>query len=302
MGKTAFLFPGQGAQTVGMGAALYESLPAAKVLFDKANEILGYSLTDLCFHGPIEQLSTTVISQPAIFVTSLAALEALKVSDPQLVESCSAAAGLSLGEYSALVFAGVMSFEDGLLVVQRRGMAMQEAADATSSGMVSLLGPELEVVEDLCEKARGGETLQVANLLCPGNTVVSGTRAACERVADLATETGAARAIPLAVAGAFHTPIMRPADQKLAEVLASVKISAPKIPVVSNVDAEAHTDPDDIRATLVRQVLSPVLWEKTMRKFLAEGYDSFCEIGPGRVLRGLMKRIDRKVPCQGVEV
>ena len=302
MGKTAFLFPGQGAQTVGMGKVLYDTLPAAKALFDKADEILGYSLTDLCFNGPMEQLSTTAVSQPALYVTSLAALESLKVSAPEAVEACSAAAGLSLGEYTALAFAGVLSFEDGLRLVQRRGQAMQEAADATPSGMVSLLGPEVEVVEDLCAKARGEEILQVANLLCPGNTVVSGTRAACERVVALAEETGAARAVPLAVAGAFHTPIMRPADEKLAEVLANVQISAPRIPVISNVDVEVHTDADDIRATLVRQLLSPVQWEKTMRKLMADGYDTFYEVGPGRVLRGLMKRIDRKMPCQGVNV
>lgn len=302
MGKIAFLFPGQGAQIVGMGKNLYETIPAAKKLFDTANEILGYSLSDLCFQGPIEQLSTTVISQPALFVTSLAALEALKISNPSVVENCAAAAGLSLGEYTALVFAGTMSFEDGLLVVQRRGLAMQEAADAASSGMVSLLGPELSVVEDLCEKCRQGEILQVANLLCPGNTVVSGTRAACERIADLAAETGAARAVPLAVAGAFHTPIMRPADEKLAEVLSAVKINLPRIPVISNVDAAPHSDPEDIRTILVRQILSPVLWEKSMRGLLADGFDDFYEIGPGRVLRGLMKRIDRKISCQGVEV
>ncbi len=302
MGKTAFLFPGQGAQTVGMGKVLYDTLPAAKALFDKADEILGYSLTDLCFNGPMEQLSTTAVSQPALYVTSLAALESLKMSAPEAVEACSAAAGLSLGEYTALVFAGVMSFEDGLRVVQRRGQAMQEAADATPSGMVSLLGPEVEVVEDLCAKARGEEILQVANLLCPGNTVVSGTRDACARVVALAEETGAARAVPLAVAGAFHTPIMRPADEKLAEVLAGVQIAAPSIPVISNVDVEVHTEADDIRATLVRQLLSPVQWEKTMRKLIADGYDTFYEVGPGRVLRGLMKRIDRKMPCQGVDV
>ncbi|MBQ4143061.1 MAG: ACP S-malonyltransferase [Thermoguttaceae bacterium] len=302
MGKTAFLFPGQGAQTVGMGKVLYDTLPAAKALFDKADEILGYSLTDLCFNGPMEQLSTTAVSQPALYVTSLAALESLKMSAPEAVEACSAAAGLSLGEYTALVFAGVMSFEDGLRVVQRRGQAMQEAADATPSGMVSLLGPEVEVVEELCAKARGEEILQVANLLCPGNTVVSGTRDACARVVALAEETGAARAVPLAVAGAFHTPIMRPADEKLAEVLAGVQIAAPSIPVISNVDVEVHTEADDIRATLVRQLLSPVQWEKTMRKLIADGYDTFYEVGPGRVLRGLMKRIDRKMPCQGVDV
>lgn len=301
MGKTAFLFPGQGAQVVGMGKALYDTLPEAKALFDQADDILGYSLTDLCFNGPIEQLSTTVISQPALFVTSLAALESLKKTNPEVVEACSCAAGLSLGEYTALACAGSLSFEDGLRLVAERGKAMQAAADATPSGMVSLLSAEIPVVEELCEKAREGEILQIANLLCPGNTVVSGTKAACERVVKLAEETGAARPIALAVAGAFHTPIMRPADERLAEVLAGVQISTPKFPVISNVDAEAHNDPDGIRAILVRQILSPVQWETTIRKLIADGYDSFWEIGPGRVLRGLMKRIDRKIPCQGVE-
>lgn len=301
MGKTAFLFPGQGAQVVGMGKALYDTLPEAKALFDQADDILGYSLTDLCFNGPIEQLSTTVISQPALFVTSLAALESLKKTNPEVVEACSCAAGLSLGEYTALACAGSLSFEDGLRLVAERGKAMQAASDATPSGMVSLLSAEIPVVEELCEKAREGEILQIANLLCPGNTVVSGTKAACERVVKLAEETGAARPIALAVAGAFHTPIMRPADERLAEVLAGVLISTPKFPVISNVDAEAHNDPDEIRAILVRQILSPVQWETTIRKLIADGYDSFWEIGPGRVLRGLMKRIDRKIPCQGVE-
>ncbi|MDO4856892.1 MAG: ACP S-malonyltransferase [Thermoguttaceae bacterium] len=301
MGKTAFLFPGQGAQVVGMGKVLYDTLPEAKALFDQADDILGYSLTDLCFNGPIEQLSTTVISQPALFVTSLAALESLKKTNPEVVEACSCAAGLSLGEYTALACAGSLSFEDGLRLVAERGKAMQAAADATPSGMVSLLSAEIPVVEELCEKAREGEILQIANLLCPGNTVVSGTKAACERVVKLAEETGAARPIALAVAGAFHTPIMRPADERLAEVLAGVQISTPKFPVISNVDAEAHNDPDGIRAILVRQILSPVQWETTIRKLIADGYDSFWEIGPGRVLRGLMKRIDRKIPCQGVE-
>ena len=195
-----------------------------------------------------------------------------------------------------------MEFEDALLVVQRRGLAMQEASDATPSGMVSLLGPELSVVEDLCHQARERDVLQVANMLCPGNNVVSGHRAACERVAELADKTGAARAVPLAVAGAFHTPIMRPADEKLAEALAGVAMRSPRIPVISNVDAAVHTDPEEIRALLVRQILSPVWWEKSVRLLMASGVDDFYEVGPGRVLRGLMKRIDRKMSCQGVEV
>ncbi|MDO4585335.1 MAG: ACP S-malonyltransferase [Planctomycetia bacterium] len=301
MGKTAFLFPGQGAQFVGMGKNLYEQLPAARKLYDQANEILGYSLTDICFQGPIEQLSSTVISQPALFVTSLAALESLKATRPEVVERCSATAGLSLGEYTALVFAGVMDFQEALLVVQQRGLAMQEASDATPSGMVSILGLEEAEVEKWCEEYRGDETLQIANYLCPGNIVVSGTQAECERLAKEMMEKNVARVVPLAVAGAFHTPLMRPADARLAEVLAKVTLKPPRIPVLSNVDAQAHSEPETIRSILIQQVLSPVEWEKSMRRFLAEGYDDFYEIGPGRVLRGLMKRIDRKISCQNIE-
>ncbi|MDO4571506.1 MAG: ACP S-malonyltransferase [Planctomycetia bacterium] len=302
MAKTAFLFPGQGAQFVGMGRALYDSVPEVKALFEKSNDVLEYSLSDLCFNGPVEELNSTRVSQPALFVTSFAALEVLKRENPTLVEECSLCAGLSLGEYTALVFAGVMSFEDGLRLVQIRGAAMQDAADATPSAMVSLLGAELSVVEDLCAEAKENDILQVANLLCPGNIVVSGTRAACERLLKIVEEKNAARAVPLAVAGAFHTPIMRPADEKLAAALASVEMKAPRIPVVSNVDAQIHEEPEEIRALLVQQVLSPVLWEKSMRFLLAQGVEEFYEVGPGRVLRGLMKRIDRKVPCAGVEV
>lgn len=287
---------------VGMGKRLYESLPAARRLYDRAGEILGYDLAKLCFEGPPEQLDSTVFSQPALFVTSLAALESLRAESPEVVLACEATAGLSLGEYTAMVFAGVMDFEDGLVLVQERGAAMQEAADATPSGMVSILGLERSQVEELCRRVRGDDILEVANLLCPGNIVISGTNAACERAAEAAPAAGAMKAVPLAVAGAFHTPIMRPADQRLAEVLATVPMRRPKIMVVSNVDARPHDDPEEIRRLLVRQVLAPVLWEDSMRYLISQGFDRFYEVGPGRVLRGLLKRIDRSISCQSVEV
>lgn len=294
--RIAFLFPGQGAQHVGMGKTIAERFPAARALYDQAAEILGYDLAELCFDGPAEQLDSTVISQPAIFVTSLAALEMLRTQSPDVVLACEMAAGLSLGEYTALVFAGALSFEDGLRVVQRRGEAMQAAADATPSGMVSLLLLEREQVEAVCREASAVGEIRPANYLCPGNTVVSGENAACERAAELAEAAGG-KAKPLAVAGAFHTNIMKPADARLAEALAGVPLRTPEIPVVSNVDAAVHHDPDEIRELLVRQVVSPVLWEDSMRYLLERGIDEFYEIGPGSVLRGLLKRINRKVPC-----
>jgi len=300
--RIAFLFPGQGAQTVGMGRRLIESVPAAAELFEQASTILGYDLAKLCLEGPVEQLDSTVCSQPAIFVTSLAAVEALRAEAPDAVLACEATAGLSLGEYTALVFAGVMSFEDGLKLVQKRGAAMQEASDATPSGMVSILGLERVDVEKLCDAARGDDTLEVANYLCPGNIVISGSVAACERAAELAGEFGAMKAVPLPVAGAFHTNIMRPADEALAAALADVPMQKPRIPVLSNVDAQTHDDADEIRQILVKQILSPVRWEDSVRSLLDQGYDQFYEVGPGRVLRGLLRRINRKIDCQNVEV
>jgi [acyl-carrier-protein] S-malonyltransferase len=285
-----------------MGRRLADALPSVRRLYDRASEVLGYDLAKLCFEGPAEELDSTVVSQPALFVTSLAALEWLRNETPDVVLSCEAAAGLSLGEYTAMVFAGVLEFEDGLTVVQKRGAAMQQASDATPSGMVSILGLERIEVEALCEKAREGEVLEVANLLCPGNIVISGANAACERAAELAPKMGAMKAVPLAVAGAFHTQIMRPADERLAEALADVAIRRPKLPVVSNVDARPHDDPDEIRQLLIKQILSPVRWEDSMRYLLEQGFDQFYEIGPGRVLRGLLRRIDRKIACQSVEV
>lgn len=300
MGKIAFLFPGQGAQSVGMGRQLVATLPAAAALFDQAGEILGYDLAHVCFKGPASKLDRTDISQPAIFVTSLAALEKLRAESPDVVASCALSAGLSLGEYTALVFAGVMSFADGLRVVERRGQAMQAAAEATRSGMVSLLLLERPQVEAICDEARQTDVLKIANLLCPGNTVVSGAEAACDRAAALAEARGG-KSVRLPVAGAFHTEVMKPADNRLAEALAGVPMSPPRVPVWSNVDARPHDDPEEIRALLVRQVVQPVLWEDTMRGMLAAGAGRFYEIGPGKVLKGLLKRIDRKVECTSVQ-
>jgi len=299
--KIAFLFPGQGAQTVGMGAALAASLPQAKSLFDQAADILGYDLLQLCSEGPEEKLNSTVYSQPALFVCSLAALEQLKHDSPEVVESCSVAAGLSLGEYTALTFAGAIEFEAGLRVVQIRGQAMQDAADAVASGMVSVLGLDREQIETLCDEARGDDVLQLANLLCPGNIVVSGSQAACDRVPALAEAAGAMKVIPLSVAGAFHTSIMEPAVARLRAALAEIEIRPPRIPVVSNVDACTHDNGDEIRSLLEQQVVNPVLWENSMRWLLDDfGIDRCYEIGPGRVLRGLLKRIARKFPCESV--
>jgi [acyl-carrier-protein] S-malonyltransferase len=298
--KSGFLFPGQGSQTVGMGLELYNALPAAKKLFDDAYDILGYSLIDVCGRGPAEKLNSTAVSQPAIYVASLASLENLRAKEPGACAECVATAGLSLGEYAALVFAEALSFADGLRLVQKRGQAMQAAADATPSAMVSVLGMEPAKVAELCNQARSGGVLEIANLLCPGNIVVSGTKTACDELERLAPAMGAMKTIRLQVAGAFHTKIMKPADQDVAAALETVPLRAPRIPVWSNVDAQPHTEPDAIRGLLVRQVVQPVLWENTMRNLLAQGIDRFYEIGPGRVLAGLLKRVDRKVECRNV--
>lgn len=299
----AFLFPGQGAQTVGMGRALVERLPAMRAWYDRASAVLGFDLAEVCFQGPAERLDATDVSQPALFVTSLAALDALRTEQPHVVESAAATAGLSLGEYTALVFAGVLEFEDGLRVVRLRGQAMQAAADANPSGMVSILGLERDKVDALCESVRRpGEVLQVANLLCPGNIVISGAIAACRRAAEAAPGAGAMKAIPLPVAGAFHTSLMDSAVDKLAAALADAPLKSPRIPVISNVDAQAHSDPGEIRGLLVKQVVSPVRWEDSIRSLLHQGCDQFYEVGPGRVLAGLLKRIDRKLKCENTPV
>jgi [acyl-carrier-protein] S-malonyltransferase len=300
MPKIAFLFPGQGAQAVGMGKELYETLPAARTLFDRAGEVLGFDLKAVCFDGPAEALEATDVSQPAIYVASLAALEALKAERPDVVSSCAGAAGLSLGEYTALVLAGALDFETGLKVVRRRGEAMQAASVASPSGMASVLGLDEARIDELCLRVAAHGRLWKANLLGPGNIVVSGEKAAVAAVEPIAAELGAMKSMPLAVAGAFHTPLMQSAADSLASVLAGASLQPPRFPVYSNVDAQPHSDPDDIRRTLVAQVVGGVRWEDSMRRMLADGYDTFYEIGPGRVLAGLLKRIDRKTPVTNI--
>ena len=299
MGRIAFLFPGQGAQHVGMGRVIADKYPAARKLYDQAADILGYNLARICFEGPSERLDSTVISQPALFVTSLAALEMLRAESPEVVLACEVTAGLSLGEYTALVFAGAMTFEDGVRVVQRRGEAMQAAADARPSGMVSVLLLDRDRVAAVCEQAGAEGFIAMSNFLCPGNIALSGENAACEKAAELAEAAGG-RAVPLAVAGAFHTSIMQPADSRLSEVLSDGAIKSPEIPVVSNVDARPHSATDEIRDLLVRQVVSPVLWEDSIRWMMAQGVDEFYEIGPGKVLRGLLRRINRRIACSTI--
>ncbi|MFO0813030.1 MAG: ACP S-malonyltransferase [Gemmatales bacterium] len=289
----AFLFPGQGAQAVGMAKDICTQYPEARKLFDRAAGVLGYDLFSLCAFGPEEKLTATDISQPAIFVASLAALEKLKVESPHVIDTVTHTAGLSLGEYTALTFAGAFSFEDGLRVVQKRGQAMQAAAVATPSSMASILLIDVPQVEAVCEQASSKGLVKVANLLCPGNTVISGDIAAVDEAVKLA-EVAGAKIVRLSVAGAFHTELMKPADEQLAAALAEVELKTPRVPVWSNVDARPHSDPAEIRQLLVKQVLSPVRWEETMRNMLADGVGTYYEIGPGRVLGGLMKRIQRK--------
>lgn len=302
MTRTAYLFPGQGAQSVGMAAAVCKELPAAKALFDRASAVLGYDLLAVCTTGPAERLNATDVSQPAIFVASLAALEKLRADEPDAEAGVVAAAGLSLGEYTALVFAGAIAFEDGLRVVKTRGEAMQAAADATRGAMASILGIDVPEVEALVAEARSAGSLTVANLLCPGNTVVSGAISAVEKLEAICAAKGGIRTVRLAVAGAFHTGLMKPADQTLATALAGIPVYNPRVPVWSNVDAKPHTDPKEIPDLLVRQVLSPVRWEETLRGLLAGGVERFYEVGPGRHLAGMLKRVLRKADVRNVTV
>lgn len=293
MGQTAFMFPGQGAQLVGMGADVAAASPRAAAVFERANAVVGFDLRSACFNGPPETLEATDVQQPAILVTSIALLEALAERGEDPTRLAQAAAGLSLGEYTALYFAGSLAFEDAVMLVRRRGALMQQAAEASAGGMVSLIGADEAQAKELCEKAAAGEPLVPANLNCPGQIVISGAATACARATALAEELRF-RAVPLKVAGAFHSPLMQPAADRLADVLAKTEIKPPRIPVMSNVTGKPHGDPDSIRTLLQQQVTSAVRWQTCVEYLLAQGYDRFVEVGPNRVLTGLMRKIDRK--------
>lgn len=298
MSKNALIFPGQGAQVVGMGRDVFEADGSAKSIFMRANELLGFDLAALCFDGPTEELERTDIQQPAIFVTSAALWSAFQAAGASLDEFAFTG-GLSLGEYTALYAAGAMSFEDAVRVVRRRGELMQAAAVAAPSGMVSLIGADEEKAQAVCDAARGDAVLAPANFNCPGQIVVAGDQAACARVVA-AAETQGCRAVALAVAGAFHTSLMQSAADGLEKVLADVNIQAPRLPVAANVDGSYHGDPDAIRSSLVRQVTHPVRWQRCIETMIEDGADRFVEVGPGRVLTGLLRKINRRIPAVNV--
>ena len=299
--KTAFLFPGQGAQTVGMGADVTQAFPVAAALFDKANGILGFDLRTVCFQGPADQLNSTTMSQPAIFVTSAALLEVLRTSPKTANLKPDVTAGLSMGEYTALYAAGSLSFEDGLRLVRKRGEAMQAAADATQGTMVSLIGLDEDKVRQLCDEARQGEVLEPVNFNCPGQIVVSGSLGACARAEQLAEKYGAAKAVRLEVAGAFHTILMSSAADTLRQALQHAGISQPAAAkTIANITGQYYRTADEVVDGLTRQLTSAILWHKCMERLLAEGLDEFYEIGPGRVLTGLMKRINRKTKVTNI--
>jgi [acyl-carrier-protein] S-malonyltransferase len=287
MSKTALMFAGQGAQVVGMGKDLAEQFPTAKAWFDRANTALGYDLANICFNGPDSELTKTENAQPAIFLVSWVAFELLKERVPSL--KFEATAGLSLGEFTALAAAGVMTFDDAIRVVRQRGRFMQEACEATRGGMAAIIGLDEAVTREVCAQAG----VELANLNCPGQIVISGDAEKMNSACELAKAKGAKRALPLNVAGAYHSALMASAQPKLRDALAQVPIEIPMMPVISNVTAQPHAAPPDIHARLVDQVTSSVRWEESMRHLLAQGFTRFIELGPGAALTGFMKRIDK---------
>ena len=292
--STYILCPGQGAQAVGMGRDFFEKFPAARAVYEQANDVLGVDLARLCFEGPEERLNQTDIAQPAIYVTSLACHAAAAAAGRLNTDDVAGYAGLSLGEYTALHLARVFDFGSGLRLVQARGRYMQEAAISVPSGMVSLLGADEQQVRNLCELASQGQVLVPANFNCPGQIVVSGALAACQRLEQIASEQGI-RAVSLKVAGAFHSPLMQPAADRLAEDMETLDFKPPAKPVWSNVTAAPHGDPESIKKLLIQQITQPVLWSQTMQKLVQQG-GSFVELAPGRVLAGLLKKVERRAP------
>jgi [acyl-carrier-protein] S-malonyltransferase len=297
---TYILCPGQGAQVVGMGKDFHDASNAVRHVFDTANQVLGFDLAKLCFDGPAERLNQTDVSQPAIYVTSVAAFRAVREAGKIDPTQVTAYAGLSLGEYTALHLAGAFSFEEGLKLVAARGRYMQEAAVATPSSMVAILGAEEAAVAELCAKAAQGEVLVPANFNAPGQIVVSGSKGACERVLAEATNAGV-KATPLVVAGAFHSPLMQPAADRMRVELDKVNFRPLTTTVYSNVTAEPHGDAESIKEKLIKQIVAPVQWERTMKTLVGEngGEGSrFVELAPGRTLAGLAKRINRRLPIE----
>ena len=293
----AFVFPGQGAQFVGMGKDLYENSALAKELFEKANDILGYRITDIMFNGTDEDLRQTKVTQPAVFLHSV--ISALCMGDDFKPEMT---AGHSLGEFSALVAAGALSFEDGLKLVYARAMAMQKACEAQPSTMAAIIALPDEKVEEICAQVSAeGEVCVAANYNCPGQIVISGKKAAVEEACERLKAAGAKRAILLNVSGPFHSGMLTGAGEKLGEVLSGVEVNAPRIPYVANVTAEYVTEAAPVKELLIRQVSSSVKWQQSVEAMLADGVDTFIEIGPGRTLTGFMRKINRSVKSLNVE-
>ena len=293
----AFVFPGQGSQFVGMGKDLYENHTLAKELFDKADSILGFKITDIMFAGTDEQLKQTNVTQPAVFLHSV--ISALCLGDafkPDMV------AGHSLGEFSALVASGALSFEDGLKLVAARANAMQKACEKNPGTMAAIIALPDETVEHVCEAvSKEGKVVVAANYNCPGQLVISGEKDAINEACEKLKAAGAKRALPLMVGGAFHSPLMQPAKDELQEAIEKTNFSTPSCPVYQNVDAKPHTDPSEIKANLIAQLTSPVRWTKSVQNMIADGADDFTECGPGRALRGMIGRIDRSVNAHGIE-
>jgi len=295
----ALLFPGQGSQSVGMGKALYEASAPARAVFDAADAALGFPISRLCFQGPEEELKLTANTQPAILTHSIAALEDLRARFPERLEGAAFAAGHSLGEYSANVAAGALAFEDAVRLVRERGRFMQEAVPAGVGAMAAIVGLAASEVEAACADSAQGETVAPANYNSPEQTVIAGHAAAVERAGKACLERGAKRAIPLPVSAPFHCALMSPARDRLHPLLEAARFGRPALPVVTNVDAEPAHDAGSLRSALVRQVDSPVRWVESVRRLALDGVDRALEIGPGNVLAGLVRRIEKGIKVEG---